>query len=153
MILFSSFISLEKWNWSLLHEIYNTYIYIYIKSVQFSHSAVSDSLRPHGLQHTRLPSPSISSRRLLKLVSIKSVMTSNHLILCHPLLLSSIFPSIRVFSNESVLCVRWPKYWSFSFNISLFSQNWFPWGWTDWISLQSKGLSKVSSTTAQKHQF
>ena len=56
---------------------------------------------------------------LLKLMSIESVMPSNHLILCHPLLLfPSIFPSIRVFSNESALCIRWPKYWSFSFNIS-----------------------------------
>ena len=60
-----------------------------------------------------------SSQSLLKLMSIKSVMPSNHLILCHPLLLlPSIFPTIRVFSNESVLCIRWPKYWSFSFNIS-----------------------------------
>ena len=65
-------------------------------------------------------SPSITnSRSLLKLMSIESVMPSNHLILCRPLLLlPSIFPSIRVFSNESVLCIRWPKYWSFSFNIS-----------------------------------
>ena len=55
---------------------------------------------------------------LLKLMSIESVMPPNHLILCHPLLLPSIFPSIRVFSNESALCIKWPKYWSFSFNIS-----------------------------------
>ena len=56
---------------------------------------------------------------LLKLMSIKSVMPSNHLLLCHPLLLlPSIFPSIRIFSSESVLCIRWPKYWSFSFSIS-----------------------------------
>jgi len=60
------------------------------------------------------------SQSLLKLMSIKSVMSFNHLILCHPLLfLPSIFPGIRVFSNESVLCIRWPKYWSFSFSISL----------------------------------
>ena len=60
-----------------------------------------------------------NSRSLLKLMSMESVMPSNHLILCHPLLLPpSIFPSIRVFSNESVLCIRWPKYWSFSFSIS-----------------------------------
>ena len=60
-----------------------------------------------------------SSQSLLKLMSIESVMPSNHLILCHPLLLPpSIFPSIRVFSNESVLCIRWPKYWSFSFSIN-----------------------------------
>ena len=59
------------------------------------------------------------SQGLLKLMSVQSVMTSNHLILCHPLLLlPSVFPSIRVFFNESVLCIRWPKYWSFSFNIS-----------------------------------
>ena len=60
-----------------------------------------------------------NSRSLLKLMSIESLMPSNHLILCHPLLLlPSIFPSIRVFSNESILCIRWSKYWSFSFNIS-----------------------------------
>ena len=64
-----------------------------------------------------------NSRSLLKLMSIESVMPSNHLILCHPLLLPSIFPSIRVFSNESVLCIRWPKYWSFSFNISLSNEH------------------------------
>ena len=68
---------------------------------------------------TRQPSLSITnSRSLLKLMSIKSVMPSNHLILCRPLLLSSICPSIRVFSNESALRIRWPKYWSFSFIIS-----------------------------------
>ena len=79
--------------------------------VQISHSVMSDSLRPHGLQHARLS--------LLKLMFTESVMPSNHLILCHPLrLLPSIFCSIRVFSNESALCIRWPKYWSFSFNIS-----------------------------------
>ena len=58
-----------------------------------------------------------NSQSLLKLMSINSVMPSNHLILCHPLLLPSIFPSIRVFTNESFLCIRWPKYWSFSFSI------------------------------------
>ena len=79
---------------------------------------MSDSWRPHELQHARLPCPS-SPPRLLKLISIESVMPSNHLILCHPLLLmSSIFPSIRVFSNELACCLRWPKYWNFSFSIS-----------------------------------
>ena len=89
-------------------------------SVQFSRSVVSNLLQPHGLQHTRPPSLSITnSRSLLKLKSIKSVMPSNHLTLsCPLLLLPSIFPSIRVFSNESALYIRWPKYWSFSFNIS-----------------------------------
>ena len=64
-----------------------------------------------------------NSRSLLKLMSIESVMPSNHLILCHPLLLlPSIFPNIRIFSNESALCIRWPKYWSLSFNISPFNE-------------------------------
>ena len=96
-----------------------------------------------------------TSWRLLKLMSIESVMPSNHLIFCCPLfLLPSIFPSIRVFSNELVLHIRWPKYWSFSFSLPMNTQDWFPLGWTGWISLQSKGLSRVfSNTTVQKHQF
>ena len=94
---------------------------------------------------------------LLKLMSIESVMPSNHLILCHPLLLlPSIFPSIRVFTNESALRIRWPKYWSFSFNISPSNQ------YSGLISfridqldlLQCKELSGVfSNITVQKHQF
>ena len=91
-----------------------------------------------------------SSRSLLKLMSIMLLMPSNHLILCHLLLLPpSIFPSIRVFS-------RWLKYWSFSFSISPSNEysGLMPLGWTGWISLQSKGLSRVfSNTTVQKHQF
>ena len=98
-----------------------------------------------------------NSRSLLKLMSIELVMPSNHLILCHPLLFSpSIFPSIRVFSNESALRIRWPKYWSFSFNISPSDEHsgLIPLGWTGWISLPSKGLSRVfSNTTVQRHQF
>ena len=79
---------------------------------------MSNSLRPHGLQHSRLPCPS-NSRSSLKLMSIKSVVPSNRLILCRPLLLlPSIFPSIRVFSSDSVLRIRGPKYWNFSFSIS-----------------------------------
>ena len=79
---------------------------------------MSNSLRPHGLQHARPPCIT-NSRSLPKLMSTESVMPSNHLILCRPvLLLPSIFPSIRVFSNRSALHLRWPKYWSFSFNIS-----------------------------------
>ena len=111
-------------------------------------------------------SPSIAARQASlsitnsqsspKLMSIKSVMPSSHLILCRPLLLlPPIPPSIRVFSNESPLHMRWPKYWSFSFSIipskeipMLISFR------MDWISLQSKGLSRVfSNTTVQKHQF
>ena len=97
-----------------------------------------------------------NSLSLLKLRSIKSVMPSNHLILCHPLLLlPSILPSIRVFSKESVLHIRWPNYWSFSFNISPSNEysGLISLGWTGWISLQSKGLSRVFCTTVQKHQF
>ena len=87
--------------------------------VQFSHSVVSDSLQPHELQHARPPLSITNSQSSLKLMSIESVMPSSHLILCRPLLLlPPIPPSIRVFSNESTLCMRWPKYWSFSFNIS-----------------------------------
>ena len=70
-----------------------------------------DSLQPHGLQHARLPCPSLS-------LSTESMMPSNHLILCHPLLLPSVFPRIRVFSSELALRIRWPKYWSFSINPS-----------------------------------
>ena len=85
----------------------------------FSRSVVSDSLRPHGLQHTRLLCPSPISQSLLKLMSIELVMPSNHLVLCCPLLLlPSIFPSIRIFSNKSALHTRWPKYWSFSISPS-----------------------------------
>ena len=80
---------------------------------------MSDSLRSCGLQHARLPCPSPTPRACSDSTSTESVMPSNHIILCHPLLFPpSIIPSIRVFSNESVLCIRWPKYWSFSFGIS-----------------------------------
>ena len=94
---------------------------------------------------------------LLKLMSIESVMSSNSLILCCSRLLPhSIFPSIRVFSNESALRIRWPKYWSCSFCISPSNEHsgLISFRWTGWISLQSKGLSRVfSNTTVQKHQF
>ena len=90
-------------------------------------------------------------------MSIELVMPSNHLTLyCPLLLLPSTFPSIQVFSNESAVCIKWPKYWSFSFNISPSNEHpgLIPLGWTGWISLQSKGLSRVfSNTTVQKHQF
>ena len=125
-------------------------------SVQFSHSVMSNSLQPNGLQYAVLP-VGRNSQGLLKLMSIKLTMPCNHLILYHPLLLlPSVFLSIRVFSNESVLCIRWPKYWSFSFSISpsketsgLISFR------IDWLDLlESKGLSRVfSNNTVQKHQF
>ena len=86
---------------------------------KFSHSVMCDSATPWTA--ARLPIANCQS--LLKLMSIKSVKPFNHLIFCHTLFLPpSIFPSIRVFSNESVICIRWPKYWSFSFNISLSSE-------------------------------
>ena len=99
-----------------------------------------------------------NSRRLTKLMSFESVMPSSHLILCHPLLLlPPIPPSVRVFSSESALCISWPKYWSFSFQHQSFLRTLrtnHPLGWTGWICLQSKGLSRVlSNTTVQKHQF
>ena len=89
-----------------------TFLAIFCLSLlSFSCSRVSDSLWPHGLQHARLSCTSLSRR----LLSIELMMPSNHLILCHPhLLLHPIFHSTRVFSNESALCIRWPKYWSFS---------------------------------------
>ena len=98
-----------------------------------------------------------NSRSLLKLRPIESVMSSNYLILCCSLLLlPSIFLSIRVFSNELAFCIKWPKYWHFSFSISPSKeiQGWYPLGLTALISSQSEGHSRVfSNTTVQKHQF
>ena len=98
-----------------------------------------------------------NSQSLLKLMPMESVMPYSHLILCRPLLLlPPIPPSIRVFSNESALHMRWPKYWSFSFSISPSNEHpdLSPLGWTGCISLQSKELWRVfSNTTVQKHQF
>ena len=100
---------------------------------------------------------SINSRSPPKPMSIESVIPSNHLIPCCPLLLlPSIFLSIRVFSNESAFHIRWPKYWSFSFSISPSNEysGLISFRKAGWISLQSKGLSRVfSNTTVQKHQF
>ena len=135
-----------------LYTVYNI-VCIYRASVQLSHSVVSDSLWPPmdcsmpGLPvHHQLP-------EFTQTHFTESLMPSNYLILCRPLLvLPSIFPHIRVFSNESALRIRWPKYWSFSFNISpsneysgLISFR------MDWLD---QGLSRVfSNTTVQKHQF
>ena len=128
------------YSWPLCHKLFDIYVGVYIwvlSSVPrsmclhlyqyltvlnmlllLSCSDVSNSLQPHGLQHTRLfclsPSPGACS-----LMSIETVMPSTYLVICRPLfLLPSVFPSIRLFSNESVLLIRWPKYWSFSFSIS-----------------------------------
>ena len=98
------------------------------------------------------PSLSITnSWSLLKLMPIESVMTSNHLILCHPLLLPPLnFPSIRVFSNESALCIRWPKYWSFSFNISISNEYSILISFRiDWFGSCSARNSQESSPTPQ----
>ena len=128
--------------------------YAEFSSVQFSHSVLSNSLRPHGLQYTRLLLIT-NSRSLLKLMSIQSVIPFNHLILCHAFHLPpSIFHSIRIFSSELVLCIRWPKYWSFSFSISpsneysgLIS---FRMDWLDLIAVQGtlKSLLQYHSSKA-----
>ena len=93
-----------------------------IGKVQFSCAVVSNSLQPHGLLHARPPCPSPTAGAYPNLCPL-SVMSSNHLILCCPLLPPSIFPSIRVFSSKSALRIRWPKYWSCSFNISPFNEH------------------------------
>ena len=128
---------------------------IKVNSVQFSCSVVWDTLQPHGLQHSR-PPVQYQLLELLKLMSIESVMPSNRIILCHSLLLPSIFPQIKVFSNESVLRIRWPKFWSFSFSISpsneysrLIS---FRMDWLDLLAVQGT-LKSLSNTTVEKHQF
>ena len=153
--------------------VYYTYIilyiiYIYISQIVKNHFGALFDGSVQLLSHVQLfatpwtaahqASLSITnSRSSLKLMSIELVIPSNHLILCRPLLLlPSIFPSIRVFSKKSVLCIRWPKYWSFSFSISpsneysgliSFRMDWF-------VLLESKGLSRVfSNTIVQKHQF
>ena len=133
----------------------------YLKStVQFSLVQSLSCVRLFETPWTTTHQASLSitnSRSLLKLMSIESMMPSNHLILCcHLLLLPSIFPSIRVFSKESVLHIRWPKYWSFSFNISpsneysgLIS---FRIDWFDLLEVQGN-LKSLINTTVQKHQF
>ena len=141
----------------LLHWIFTICTYHFDVSVQFNSVA---QLCPtlcdlHGLQQARPPCIT-NSQSLLKLMSIELVMPSNHLILCHPLLLPSIFPSIRVFSNELALCIRWPKYWSFSISPSnehpgLIS---FRMDWLDLLAVQGTEESSPSlNTTVQKHQF
>ena len=127
---------------------------VIFSSVQFSCSVVSDSLRPHESQHARPPRPS-PTPGVYKLMSVESVILYNHLILCRPLLLlPSIFPSIGVFSNESVLHIRWPKYWSFSFSISPSNEHsGLTSFWIDWFDLLAvqgtlKSLLQHHSTKA-----
>ena len=108
---------LKQLKYSMSWQGYGLQWWIHVfSSVQFSHSVLSYSLRPHELQHAFLSIA--NSWSSLKLMSMESVMPSSHLILCRPLfLLPLIPPSIRAFSNESTLHMRWPKYWSFSFSI------------------------------------
>ena len=127
-------------------------------SVQFSCSVVSNSLRPHESQHTCQASLSITnSWSPPKPMSIESVMPTSHLILCRPLfLLPLILPSMRVFSNESTLHMRWPKCWSFSFSISPSNEYSGPISFRmDWLDLLAgQGtLKSLSNTTVQKHPF
>ena len=124
--------------------------------MKFSHSVMSDSSTPWTAA-CQASTSTTNSQSLLKLMSIESVMPSNLLTLCHPILLpSSIFPSIRVFSNESVLPIRLTKYWSFSFSISPSNEHSglisFRMDWLDLLAVQ--GTPRVfSNTTVQKHQF
>ena len=134
-------------------------MFVWLPTNSFQFSSVTQSCPTLLTPWTAACQASLSitnSQSLLKLMSLMSVMPSNYLIFCCPLLLlPSIFPSIGVFSNESVLCIRWPKYWSFSFSISLSNEYSGLISFRiDWIFLQSKRLSRVfSNTTVQKHQF
>ena len=133
----------ESWTWL-------SNFHFHFLSVQFSCSIVSSSLWRHEL-------PITNSQSSPKPISFESMMPPNHLILCRPLLLlPSIFPSIRVFSNELALCIRWPKYWSFSFNISPTNEHpgliSFRMDWIDLLAVQGT-LKSLLHTTVQKHQF
>ena len=140
------FFKQRKWSFVLLYS-----------SVQFSCSVMSDSLWPHEPQHDRPPCPSPTSRVHPNPCPLSQWCHPTISSSCCPLLLMPlIFPRIRVFSNESALCIRWPKYWSFSFNISPSSEHpgliSFRMDWFD--LLQSKELSRIfSNTTVQKYQF
>ena len=132
---------------------YKTHLLLYLLIAVVQSLSRVWLLVTHELQHARPSWPSLSPRVCSKCTSIESVMPSNHLILCHPLLLPpSIFPSIRVFSNELAACIMWPNHWIVSFSIRL--SNWFPLGLTGLIFLLSMGLLRVfSSTTIWKYQF
>ena len=114
---------------------------------------MSNSLRPHESQHARPPCPSPSPGVHSRLMSIESVMPSSHLILCHPLLLPTIPPSIRVFSNESTLRMRWPEYWSFSFSIipskEIPGLNSFRMDWLDLLAVQGTLKSLLQHHTSK----
>ena len=129
--------------WAAIHGVSNSRTQLSdLTWLTFSFSVVSNSLQPHGMHHTR-PLSTTNSWKLLKLMSIELVMPPNHVILCRPFLLKpSNFTSIRIFSNQSVFCIRWQNI-GVSTSTSLLpmnTQDWFPLGWTGWISVQSKGL-------------
>ena len=134
---------------------FTIFSHAYKSSIQFSHSVVSDFLQPHELQHARPPCPSPTPGVHSDSMSIESMMPSSHLILCRPLLLlPSIFPSIRVFSSESTLCIKWPKYWSFSFSIGPSNEHSglisFRMDWLDLLAVQGtlKSLLQYHSSKA-----
>ena len=146
---FSAYNGLADYN-PMVSQARSTYQF---SSVQFSRSVVSDSLQPHESQHASLSIT--NSRSSLKLTSIESLMPSSHLILGRPLLLlPPIPPSIRVFSNESTLHMRWPKYWSFSFSIipskEIPGLTSFRMGWLDLLTVQGtlKSLLQHHSSKA-----
>ena len=150
------YLTLKPQNYTWIYLPLNNFMYF----VQFSSVQSLSCLRLFVTPWIAAWQASLSitnSQSSLKLTSIGSVMPSNHLILCRPLLLlPTIPPSIRVFSNESTLHMRWPKHWSSALTSFLpkNTQDWSPLEWTGWISLQSMGLSRVfSNTTVQKHQF
>ena len=125
-----------------------------ISYIQFSCSVFSNFLRSHELQHARTPCPSpLSEFTQIYVHWVGDAIQSSHPLLSPSLPAFNHFQH-QVFSNESVLCIKWPKYWSFSFsiNLSMNTQDSFLLGWTGWISLQSKGLSRVFSNTSSKVQ-
>ena len=142
---------LQPWNWKTLAPWKKSYDKLQFSSVQFLSCIDSATPRTVACQDSLSITSSLS---LLKLMSIELVMLSNHLILCRPLLfLPSIFPSIKVFSNESALCIRWPKYWSFSFSISPsneYSRLIFRTDWFDLLAVQGtlKNLLQHHSSKA-----
>ena len=156
----------RKWGqtWLLCSRIGGQNVQFYVldvKILQFSSVQSLSHVQLFATPWTAARQASLSitnSWSLLRLISIESVMPSNYLIFGHPLLLPpSIFPSIRVFSNESALCIKWPKYWSFSFNISPSSEYSgmisFRMDWLDLLAVQGTLKMVFSNTTVQKHQF
>ena len=148
-VILSMFFQYIDWKW-------NIFIHYTEWKLQLSSATQSrPTLCAHGLQHARLPCLITNSQSLLKFISIESVMPSKHLNLCRLLLLPpSIFPSIKVFFNELVLCIRWPKYWSFSFSISPSNEHSglisFRMDWVDLLAVQGalKSLLQHHSSKA-----